>query len=104
MDTQKFDKICAQYGNPYNETSFAKAAPIKEILATFAEEKEISAAGRIISLRGHGKSCFSHISDISGKIQIYARADIMAEGRKLAAEKTSAEKSSPLPPQQTNRK
>jgi lysyl-tRNA synthetase, class II len=80
MDTQKFDKICVEYGNPYHETSFNKAASIKEILGSFLEEKEVSAAGRITALRGHGKSCFSHISDVSGKIQIYARADIMNEG------------------------
>jgi len=39
----------------------------------------VSAAGRIMSLRHHGKSCFAHLRDGTGTIQLYARADVLGE-------------------------
>ena len=35
----------------------------------------VSLAGRIVSLRHHGKTCFAHLMDMTGRIQLYARAD-----------------------------
>jgi lysyl-tRNA synthetase, class II len=35
----------------------------------------VSVAGRIVSLRHHGKTCFAHLMDMTGRIQLYARAD-----------------------------
>ncbi|CAH0121554.1 MULTISPECIES: lysine--tRNA ligase [unclassified Paenibacillus] len=40
-----------------------------------AEAVEVSIAGRIMAKRGMGKASFSHIQDLSGKIQIYVRQD-----------------------------
>ncbi|PYM53110.1 MAG: lysine--tRNA ligase [Candidatus Rokuibacteriota bacterium] len=40
----------------------------------------LSVAGRIMSLRHHGKSCFAHVRDGTGTIQLYARADVLGEG------------------------
>ena len=37
----------------------------------------VSVAGRVMALRHHGKSCFAHVADASGRIQIYARADVL---------------------------
>lgn len=48
---------------------------IKEILDNFEEGKGVKTQGRIILLRPHGGSCFCHIKDGTGKIQIYARKD-----------------------------
>ncbi|MCX7918003.1 MAG: lysine--tRNA ligase [bacterium] len=39
----------------------------------------VSVAGRLLTFRTHGKSCFGHILDSSGKIQIYARFDDLGE-------------------------
>ena len=39
----------------------------------------VSVAGRIMSIRHHGKSCFAHILDQTGPIQLYARADVLGE-------------------------
>lgn len=39
------------------------------------KEIEVSIAGRIMQKRGMGKASFSHIQDITGKIQIYVRED-----------------------------
>jgi lysyl-tRNA synthetase class 2 len=36
-------------------------------------------AGRVVALRHHGKTCFAHLRDQSGQIQIYARADGLGE-------------------------
>jgi lysyl-tRNA synthetase, class II len=35
----------------------------------------VALAGRIVSLRGHGKAGFAHLLDGSGRIQLYVRAD-----------------------------
>jgi lysyl-tRNA synthetase class 2 len=35
----------------------------------------VKVAGRIMSLRHHGRSCFAHLLDQTGTIQLYARAD-----------------------------
>lgn len=39
------------------------------------EDSSIQIAGRVITKREHGKSCFAHIQDSSGRIQIYAKVD-----------------------------
>ncbi len=50
-----------------------------------AAEDEISGAGavrlagRVVSIRHHGKTCFAHLRDRSGLIQLYARADALGE-------------------------
>ena len=36
-------------------------------------------AGRLVSLRHHGKTCFAHLMDYTGRIQLYARADQLGE-------------------------
>ncbi|MFA6963371.1 MAG: lysine--tRNA ligase [Patescibacteria group bacterium] len=42
-------------------------------------EKEVTAAGRIMARRGHGKLCFVDLVDESGKIQAVLRADFLPE-------------------------
>jgi lysyl-tRNA synthetase class 2 len=39
----------------------------------------VSLAGRIVALRHHGKTCFAHLMDQSGRIQLYARADQLGD-------------------------
>lgn len=43
------------------------------------EEKEVSVAGRIMSRRGHGKVSFIDIQDQEGRIQIFAKQDLLGE-------------------------
>jgi lysyl-tRNA synthetase class 2 len=40
----------------------------------------VSVAGRVMSIRHHGKSCFAHILDQTGQIQLYARVDVLGDG------------------------
>jgi len=49
-----------------------------------AEEKlkavgSVAVAGRVVALRHHGKTCFAHLRDQSGQIQLYARSDALGE-------------------------
>lgn len=69
--------------NPYPAKA-VPAEPIDRILEKFknlapggSSEEKVTIAGRILSRRDHGKSCFAHIFDGFEKIQIYARADIL---------------------------
>jgi lysyl-tRNA synthetase class 2 len=36
-------------------------------------------AGRVVGMRHHGKTCFLHLMDYTGRIQLYARADQLAD-------------------------
>lgn len=45
------------------------------------EPIHVAVAGRIMQKRGMGKAGFAHIQDLSGKIQIYARKDTVAENQ-----------------------
>lgn len=84
MDGQEKLKIIEEkYGSPYVETEFPKAAPIKNTIESFHEGVAVALAARVISKREHGKSGFAHISDYSGKIQIYAQYDNLKESYQL---------------------
>lgn len=45
------------------------------------EGKEVRVAGRIVGMRILGKATFAHIMDGSGRIQIYARQDVLGEDK-----------------------
>ncbi len=44
-----------------------------------SEELSVSVVGRMISLRGMGKSSFAHLADGTGRIQIYLRRDVLGD-------------------------
>jgi lysyl-tRNA synthetase class 2 len=43
----------------------------------------VSMAGRVVALRHHGRSCFAHLMDQTGRIQLYARADRLGDSYEL---------------------
>lgn len=45
----------------------------------YLEGKEVTVAGRITAIRGHGKTVFCDLRDSSGKIQLYIRRDNLGE-------------------------
>lgn len=53
----------------------------QQIIENFKEgsEEKVSSAGRLMAIREHGKSIFAHLKDAKGKIQIYARKDILGD-------------------------
>ncbi|MCM8786904.1 MAG: lysine--tRNA ligase [Candidatus Omnitrophica bacterium] len=74
---EKLKKIIQNYGNPFLETFFDKPSTIVQVLENFSEGKFVSVAGRLITKREHGKSSFAHISDYTGKLQIYTQVNAL---------------------------
>ncbi|MGH8016177.1 MAG: OB-fold nucleic acid binding domain-containing protein, partial [Candidatus Zixiibacteriota bacterium] len=62
---------------------YARTHSAKELLEKFddlsAAATIVSIAGRIMLKRDMGKASFAHVSDQSGKIQIYLKMDIIGE-------------------------
>jgi lysyl-tRNA synthetase class 2 len=46
---------------------------------TELENQEVRIAGRVMSLRGHGKTAFAHLADLTGRVQLYFRQDVVGE-------------------------
>lgn len=44
-----------------------------------ANETIVRLAGRVMAIRGHGKTCFMDLMDKSGRIQLYVRKDVIGE-------------------------
>ncbi|HEX2718937.1 MAG TPA: lysine--tRNA ligase [Gemmatimonadaceae bacterium] len=44
-----------------------------------AEGERVRVAGRLVAWRGHGKTAFAHLADMTGKIQLYFRRDQLGE-------------------------
>ncbi len=71
--------------NPY-KYSFDRTGSVAEVLKraealvegvdSTVEER---IAGRLVSVRSHGKSAFAHIKDFSGKMQVYFKKDVLGE-------------------------
>ncbi|QTA37347.1 lysine--tRNA ligase [Thermosipho ferrireducens] len=72
--------------NPY-PYKFNKTHSSKDIIENFSrlengqvdEKSFVAIAGRIMSLRKHGKSAFFHLKDFEGRIQAYIRKDMVEE-------------------------
>ena len=63
--------------------------PFKEVTATckdaldkfekVPETETYALAGRVVSIRLHGKTAFVHIQDLSGRMQVYIRQDVIGD-------------------------
>ncbi|MDD4600846.1 Lysine--tRNA ligase [bioreactor metagenome] len=79
---EKMAAIAAQgiepFGRKYDLTHHAQ-----QILDNFdqLEGQIVRVAGRMMSIRGHGKASFAHVMDMSGKIQVYFRQDVLGDER-----------------------
>jgi lysyl-tRNA synthetase class 2 len=64
------------YGDKFDRTHMAD-----DIIANFdsLEGQEAVLAGRIMSMRGHGKASFADLMDPSGRIQLYFRVNTLGE-------------------------
>ena len=71
------------FGSRYPVTHWARG--LAEQLGPAAADTELKAvgsvslAGRVVAMRHHGKTCFAHLMDQSGRIQLYARADTLGD-------------------------
>ena len=72
----------APFGGRYPVTHWARALTGRLHTATDDELKAVGAvslAGRVVSMRHHGKTCFAHLMDQTGRVQLYARADALGD-------------------------
>ena len=70
------------FGGRYPVMHWARG--LAERLAEAGEEElkgfgPVSLAGRVVAMRHHGKTCFAHLMDQTGRIQLYARADQLGD-------------------------
>ena len=70
------------FGTRYPVTHWA--GPLAARLGGAVEDElkgfgPVCVAGRIVSMRHHGKTCFAHLQDYTGRIQLYARADQLGD-------------------------
>ena len=67
---------------PYRfDVSHLSGAIRKDFDALSSKETTVTIAGRLMSLRPHGKTAFGHIRDRAGDIQVYFRLDALGEER-----------------------
>jgi lysyl-tRNA synthetase class 2 len=66
--------------DPYG-SRFVRSHSASEILEGFEqlEGSDVSIAGRVMAFRGHGKASFLDVHDLSGRMQVYAKADHLGE-------------------------
>jgi lysyl-tRNA synthetase class 2 len=70
------------FGSRYPVTHWVRDFEPLRVRATEEELRNfgtVSVAGRIMALRHHGKTCFAHLRDYTGRIQLYARTDQLAD-------------------------
>ncbi len=71
-------EVVRKHQNPYPER-FEVTHELIEAIKLFNGTKEVSIAGRILSIRKMGKLCFVTIGDIYGKLQVAIRRDDVGE-------------------------
>ncbi|MEW6469633.1 MAG: lysine--tRNA ligase [Bacteroidota bacterium] len=81
---QKLDELIKMGIDPYPPELFEINVTAKEIREKYKPEsgdfKDVSIAGRIMTLRDMGKACFVSLQDSSGRIQVYVRRDDICPG------------------------
>ncbi len=81
---QKLADLRALGIDPYPADEFITNATASDIKDNYERDKlnykDISIAGRIMSIRDMGKACFAVIQDATGTVQIYVRRDDIAPG------------------------
>lgn len=73
--------------NPYPSAAYEITQHSKEVLekhqglqaGEHQEDEKVSMAGRLMTIRDMGKSCFAHLQDSRGRIQVYVRKDSVAK-------------------------
>ena len=76
----KLQKIKDEGRDPFGHR-FTRTHQHRAIIENFAalENQEVTIAGRLMTIRGHGKATFANLSDRSGELQIYAKIDQIGE-------------------------
>ena len=72
------EKGIQPFGHAYQWTHHTKEVH-DQVEAMEAAGTVVKVAGRLLAIRGHGKTCFMDLQDKTGKIQLYVRKDEMGE-------------------------
>lgn len=77
---EKMDSLRSQGIDPFGH-SFTRTNFSSEIIENFAalEGTKAAVAGRIMSIRGHGKVSFMELADLKGTIQLFFKIDVVGE-------------------------
>jgi lysyl-tRNA synthetase class 2 len=83
---RKLARLREQGRDPFRTTRVERTGAAAEVIARFESQEGEPArpegnqelvAGRLVSLRAHGKATFAHLLDGSGRIQLYFRQDLL---------------------------
>src|ERR1051326_4183537 len=81
---QKLEEIIKLGINPYPPEQFEVNASAADILENYernkTDYKNISIAGRVMTVRDMGKACFASLQDSTGRIQLYIKRDDLCTG------------------------
>lgn len=69
------------YAYKFERTHLSTEVLEKYTDVTEESKEEVKVAGRLVSKRGHGKTCFAHVLDGAGRIQVYAKKDVIGDDR-----------------------
>ena len=64
---------------------FERSHTASEALAAYGDRADggdgpvVAVAGRLVALRGHGKTTFAHLADASGRLQLYCKLDVLGK-------------------------
>lgn len=75
---EKLKELRDKHIDPYGHR-FARTGSLEYYLEHYRENQEVSVAGRMMTIRGHGKTAFGDLHDETGKIQFYVRQDRIGE-------------------------
>ncbi len=78
---EKLEKIKSLGLNPYPQPNLSQKSSV--VQARESMDKSVEIAGRIMSLRGHGKILFADLHDQTGKIQLFFQEKILADKMSL---------------------
>lgn len=78
---RKLEELRENGKDPFKISKYDVSIYSEKIKENFEEleEKEVSIAGRVMSKRRHGKIAFLDVQDQEGKIQVFARKDVLEE-------------------------
>lgn len=67
----------APFAYSFDRTHPTSAA--RDLLGDAEEGPDVRMAGRLVALRGHGKTMFAHLADQHGRVQLYFRRDELGD-------------------------
>lgn len=78
---EKLERLRESRQEPYPSISYKRSHSALEIHNTFkdGQSQKVKIAGRLMSVRLHGKAAFGHLKDQTGQIQIYLKQDTLGQ-------------------------